>query len=342
MKMEGDRPVTADIDQIRHPHCPSPGAKLLQETQHDVKTAGDHMGFSHGIHQVLRFQVLEQWREIPCRLIIMGTWLLMSLCVLTWSIHIYPLLESHPPLFAHQGQEEGPAVMIWYEVHSIYTAIWYDFPWLYISFTSPRLAKVAWIWASSRFSLSGAIFVLKLGCRPKPWGFGLTIKRRSRWHGICATVFWLIWLVILHKRTFSFECRDRYSINRRNSSVRHHSSSKFGAGEFMPVQSLTQIKGIEALRSAFVANSPGSPRSSSHGGWIGHRRILRIRFCFPPTALAPQPHGGTSETKVDSWHPLTTQDSWIMGIFWVSLNGFAEFQMQCGQLQDLKGHSVVA
>lgn len=73
MKMEGDRPVTADIDQIHHPNCPSPGAKLLQETQHDVKTAGDHMGFSHGIHQVLRFQVLEQWREIPCRLIIMGT-----------------------------------------------------------------------------------------------------------------------------------------------------------------------------------------------------------------------------------------------------------------------------
>ena len=88
----------------------------------------------------------------------------------------------------------------------------------------------------------GAIFVLKLGCRPKPWGFGLTIKKGSRWHGIFATVWWLIWLVILHKRTFSFECRDRYSISRRNSSVRHHSSSKFGAGEFMPVQSLTQIK----------------------------------------------------------------------------------------------------
>ena len=38
---------------------------------------------------------------------------------------------------------------------------------------------MAWICASSRFSLSGAIFVLKLGCRPKPWGFGLTIKKGS-------------------------------------------------------------------------------------------------------------------------------------------------------------------
>lgn len=319
---------------VSDPNCPSPGAKLLQETKHDAKTAGDHMGFSHGIHQVLRFQFLEQWREIPCRLIIMGTWLVMSLCVLSWSIHYWKVTHLSSRIRVKRKDQQ-----LWYDMKWIIYIWLYDmiFPDYFFYFTSVSESGVD----LCQLAFLGAIFVLKLGCRPKPWGFGLTIKKGSRWHGIFATVWWLIWLVILHKRTFSFECRDRYSISRRNSSVRHQFFQQVRC-RWIHAGAISDPNQRDWGREVSFANSPGSPRLSSHGGWIGHRRILRIRFCFPPTALAPQPHGGTSETKVDSWHPLTTQDSWIMGIFWVSLNGFAEFQMQCGQLQDLKGHSVVA
>ena len=159
MKMGGDRPVTADIDQwkvfmagglnkqfwriektiywgyksVSDPNCPSPGAKLLQETKHDAKTAGDHMDFSHGIHQVLRFQFLEQWREIPCRLIIMGTWLVMSLCVLSWSIHYWKVTHLSSRIRVKRKDQQ-----LWYDMKWIIYIWLYDiiFPDYFFYFTS--------------------------------------------------------------------------------------------------------------------------------------------------------------------------------------------------------------
>ena len=354
MKMEGDRPVTADIDQwkvlmagglnkqfieatnpsvipIVHRQGPSSFKRPNMTRKRPEITWGSVMAFT-------KCWGFNSWNSGEKFHVDWLSWELDWWCHCVFYHDLSTIGKSPTSLRASGSRGRTSSYdMIWSE---LYIYIWlYDmiFPDYFFYFTSVSESGVD----LCQLAFLGAIFVLKLGCRPKPWGFGLTIKKGSRWHGIFATVWWLIWLVILHKRTFSFECRDRYSISRRNSSVRHQFFQQVRC-RWIHAGAISDPNQRDWGREVSFANSPGSPRLSSHGGWIGHRRILRIRFCFPPTALAPQPHGGTSETKVDSWHPLTTQDSWIMGIFWVSLNGFAEFQMQCGQLQDPKGHSVVA
>ena len=204
--------------------------------------------------------------------------------------HPGTLVESHPTLWSRRAVQEGPAVMMWYDmkwityitltlylytvtysyihiqlctviqlytiiysylqlyifihirymiyvyiyIYTLYTHIhvymsmWYDFPWLIVTFTSPRLVKWRGSVPACAFPCPGAFFVLKLGWRPKPWGHGDLQHFGSVDMDFCYSLVGN--LVVLQKQRQVFDQAEFF---------RHHSSIKF------PAIPDPNLKGIE-------------------------------------------------------------------------------------------------